>query len=401
MNQLISTVISFLIIPILLRNRMKLSTSLAITALVLAVLSMIGIHAIGNIVLGLLVTNHSRDAILTVLIVSTVGGTMKHYKLLDKVVESLLNIFRSRKIVLMIIPSMIGTLTIPGGAVLSAPFVDNIGADAGLKPPQRAAVNLIFRHISTMVFPFSIPILFLRSASPDINVYLIILYNLAFLLLMLTFAHYLFLRRIEANVPISQSDSCGFQENFRRFLIFTAPIYVPVLLNAILGIPLFAAMLVSLVIVYAESEKEKFLWVLRKSANWDILIIIISVLIIKDIILQMDEMLMIFDNIFSRTTNSLSMMTVFMGTSLFFGFITGNITVPLAVTLPMLSRINMSNDLRHVFTYYLMISAFLGYYFSPLHLCQSFTLKVMQVTIGELYKEYTVYAMVSQVQNSV
>lgn len=397
MNQLISTIIAFFFIPLLLRLKVRLSLTIAITASVLALFSGIGFQAVWRVLLGVFIEPSSRDTILTVLMVSIVGGSMKHYGLLDEVVTSVLHVIRSRKTVLMIIPSLIGTLTIPGGAVLSAPFVDNIGKDAGLEPPQRAAVNLIFRHIATMVFPFSMVMLFVRSAMPTINIYRIILYNLLFMLALLSTAYFLFLRKIETNEPIENQKPGAFGHHLRRLFFYTAPIYVPVLINALTGLPFFIAMLVSVGIIFVQCDRTHFPWVFRKSASWDTVLIIVSVLTMKDIILRMDDMLQVFDHIFARAGSHLSMMGIFILTSLFFGFITGNMTAPLAVTLPMLTRISLGTGMTsghlHVFTYFLMISAFLGYYFSPLHLCQTFTLKVMKVTTGELYRAYGVYAL--------
>ncbi|MBZ2174998.1 DUF401 family protein [Schnuerera sp. xch1] len=48
----------------------------------------------------------------------------------------------------MIIPAMIGVLIISGGALLSAPFIYNLGEEMELSPPRRAAINLVFRHIA-------------------------------------------------------------------------------------------------------------------------------------------------------------------------------------------------------------------------------------------------------------
>ncbi len=399
MYQLLTTFITFLFIPVLLRFKIRLSHTIAITAIILSLLSGIGANRIITTYVGVFLNPLSLDTILTVFMVSLVGGTMKHYRLLDRVVAAILKLIRSRKTVLMVIPSLIGMLTIPGGAVLSAPFVDDIGKDVGMIPPQRAAVNLIFRHISMLVFPFSMVILFVRSAMPDINIYVIIFYNLVFMVLLLSFAYLRYLRKIDEPQTEPNKEGGKFSHYFKELLIYTSPIYIPVVLNAVLGIPFSAAMILSVVMIFLLSDRKQFGWVLKKSAGWDTVLIIVSVLIIKDIILQMNGMLEVFDLIFSAAGSHLSLMGVFIATSLFFGFITGNMNAPLAITLPMLTRLSSSNGMSinqlHVFTYFLMISAFLGYYFSPLHLCQTFTLKVMKVSTGELYKTYGSYVFVA------
>ncbi|SMP40910.1 DUF401 family protein [Anoxynatronum buryatiense] len=394
MNQLIATLVAFLCIPVLLHLKVKLSHTIAVTAGILAVLSGIGLPAVGQVATGVFTHAPSRDTILTVLLVSVVGGAMKHYGVLDRIVTSILALVSSKRTVLVIIPGLIGTLIIPGGAILSAPFVDEIGADAGLAPARRAAVNLVFRHVAMILFPFSSTILLIRSSLPHINIYWVLLLTLIFLFLALTVAYFLYLKNIPSEPVTEAHQTVHRAVHLRHLFLDTAPIYVPVLINAATGLPFYMTMLVSIGIVYLQSNRHRFFQVLWKSASWDTVLIIIAVLVMKDIILQMDSLLMLFDAIFAASNSSLSVMGVFMATSLFFGFITGNINAPLAVTLPMLIRIStdMTMVQLHIFAYFLLISAFLGYYFSPLHLCQTFTLKMMKVTTGQLYREYRLYA---------
>ena len=74
----------------------------------------------------------------------------------------------------------------------------------------------------------------------------------------------------------------------------------------------------------------------------------------------------------------------------FFGYITGNQTAALAIILPMISHLHLDNML-YIYTYFAYGSTFMGYFFSPIHLCQAFTLEHMGVSTEELYKEYRLY----------
>ncbi len=393
MLQLIATVIAFLVIPVMLQYKIKLSTTIVTTTIILALLSRLGFQALGSIAANVFTDPYSRDTVLTIFIVSILGGTMKHYGLLNAIVDSIMGIVRNKKIVMMMIPSLIGTLIIPGGAILSAPFIDDIGEEVGMKPARRAVINLIFRHIAMLVFPFSMALLFLRSALPEINIYRIILMNIVFLGILLSTAYILYLKDFPMNPGKSESAAQKVGSSLKRLAIYTSPIYAPVLINMATGAPFYQAMIVSLLIVYELSSKEQYPQVLKHSANWDTVKIVIAVLIMKDIILEMEQMMGVFDRIFERSSGNFSMMLIFMFTSLFFGFITGYPTSALAVTLPMVSRLQLPADQLHIFAFFLLISSFLGYYFSPVHLCQAFTLKVMNVSTKDLYKEYRVYAM--------
>ena len=395
MRQLIITFIAFLFIPLLLHFRIKLSTTITATAIMLGILSGITPSTAVHVVINVFVAPLSRDTVFTIMLVSLIGGAMKHYGLLDILVDSLLQLINSKKAVLMIVPSLIGTLIIPGGAILSAPFVDEIGESAGLPSPQRAAINLIFRHIAMLVFPFSMAILFIRSAIPDINIYIIILYNIIFLSVLLPIAYFLYLYKADTHDTRDPVQKKPLQYHLSRLAYYTAPIYVPVLINAATGMPFYISMIASLMIVYYQSDRVDFLSVLKKSASWDTVLIVTAILVIKNIIMEMHMMLQLFDSFFTGSTGNLSLLAMFMVTSVFFGLMTGNITAPLAVTLPILSRIPLAANIVHIYVYFLLISAFLGYYFSPLHLCQTFTIRVMKVSTIDLYKEYSLYVLSS------
>lgn len=80
--------------------------------------------------------------------------------------------------------------------------------------------------------------------------------------------------------------------------------------------------------------------------------------------------------------------------SLFFGFVTGNSSVPLAVNLPILSIMDLPINRLYVYLFFVYRSGFIGYYFSPIHLCQILTLQEMGVSTRNLYKEYRLYILI-------
>lgn len=380
MYQLISVIISFLLIPILIRKKIKLSYTLLITAGALGILSGIGLNAIGNAILSIVRDSTSLETILTVFMVAILGGLMKHYGILDKIVDTMVLVIRNKKNILMMVPALMGLLVIPGGAMLSAPFVNEIGEDLEISPPKRAAINLIFRHIAMFVLPYSTPVLLVLATVPQIDYPKFILYNLIFVAIVILSGYFIFLKdlKVEKAPPVKNLGS-----NILKLIVYTSPIYMAVILNGITGWPFYVTLLGSIAIIYLLSNKKNFLKVTFDSISWSTLLTMIAVLIIKDMIINMDGLM----NLFSNPT-----MVVFFIAALFFGYITGNITTSLAIVLPMVSQIGLVENILYLYVYFIYVASFLGYYFSPLHLCQVFTLDIMGVTTGQLYKEYRIHA---------
>ena len=389
MYQLLVVIISFSLIPILIKRKIKLSYTLLIIAAILAIFSNIGIKSATNSVFNVFVNSPSRSTVLTVMMISILGGLMGHYKILEGIVEALEKVIKNKKNILMIIPAFIGLLVIPGGALLSAPFINNLGEELNIAPPKRAAINLIFRHIAMYIMPFSTGLLIVASSFPDLSIGKIILYNMLFVTLIIITGYFLFIKDIKVNVVAKRENLAS---NLMKLGILTSPIYLPVVISLSTGLPFYVTLLISIVVVYFLGSKKNFIRTLVKSISWHTILTMIAILIIKEIILNMDSLLEIFMTMFSNNDNIFYTLLIFFVTSLFFGFITGNQGASLAIILPMISQLNVSNNMLYIYIYFAYVSAFMGYYFSPLHLCQAFTVELMGVNTVDLYKEYKYYA---------
>jgi len=69
----------------------------------------------------------------------------------------------SRRIALGVVPLLIGTLPMPGGAIISAPLVGALNDDDARGPEALSAVNYWFRHILELAWPL-FPAFILTSA---------------------------------------------------------------------------------------------------------------------------------------------------------------------------------------------------------------------------------------------
>lgn len=389
MVQLIVVALSYTLIPILIRRKVKLSYTLLITAGFLSALSGIGGEAILKIIRSLFTSTSSLNTILVVAMVSILGGLMKHYGLLERVVETLQRITGNKKISIILIPALIGVLIVPGGAMLSAPFVNTIGEELGIIPARRAAINLVFRHVAMFVLPFSTSLLVIGSILPELNIYKIIGLNLIMIAVMLLLGHQLFLKEVK----VQAVEKSGHQlKDLKDLLFYSSPIYICVLINLIFGVPFYVAMLASLAMVYILSDKKDFLKIGKKSFNGHIVLTVMAVLVMKDVIIHMEDLMGLVNTLFSASGSIVTVFVVIFFTSLLIGYITGYSVASLAITLPLISELGASLGMMHIYTYFAFGCAFIGYFFSPLHLCQAFTLQLMGVTTNELYAQYKLYA---------
>ena len=381
-----------MMIPLLSRFKINLSYTLLAACGILALLSGIGAQAAWKSATSIFTEFLSLNTILSIMMVSILGGLMKHYKILDKIVGSIYQIIQNKKLILMILPALVGVLIIPGGALLSAPFIDEMGEEMKIPAPKRAAINLVFRHIAMFIMPFSTGILVVSAALPEINISRFIFLNLFYVIPIVFAGYILFIKDIEYSNTLKIKFS---GRNLLYFLLYTSPIYVCVIINAVTGLPFSISLIFSVLAVYLLCDKKNFFSILISSINYHTVLTVAAILIMKEIILNMDELLMLFSSMFNSESNMMSILLIFFISSVFFGVVTGNQTATLAIILPMISRLDVSLDMIYIYTYFSFACTYAGYFFSPIHLCQAFTIEYMNVSTMQLYKEYRLYVPLS------
>lgn len=76
---------------------------------------------------------------------------------------------RSRSLLLVFFPALIGLLPMPGGAIFSAPMVEKAASELSINPKDQALINYWFRHIWELAWPLY-PGLILASSLASIPV---------------------------------------------------------------------------------------------------------------------------------------------------------------------------------------------------------------------------------------
>jgi len=90
---------------------------------------------------------------LVVVLIVSLSHSLKVSGHFDKIVNSLRQYVSSRRTSVFILPALIGLLPMPGGAIFSAPMVEEISDTSMLSPAQQAASNHWFRHVWEYIWP--------------------------------------------------------------------------------------------------------------------------------------------------------------------------------------------------------------------------------------------------------
>jgi integral membrane protein (TIGR00529 family) len=186
MYPLIAIILALTLLGILLHLKLRLGYSMILSALSLAVLLRVTPHAFFRVVID---EWHSKPLGQTtgylfvtltalVLLVNVLGIAMKHTGISDRLAPALQGVFKSRRFAMAMIPMMMGMLPTPGGIMLSAPMVRDLGDHIGVGRTRLAAINFHFRHQMETVWPLfpSVPLI---QGMLGISAFTLISHNIA------------------------------------------------------------------------------------------------------------------------------------------------------------------------------------------------------------------------------
>jgi len=128
--------------------------------------------------------------IVIMILIPILGGIMEESGLMMEMIQKMRI---SKKSSLMMIPALFGLLPVPGGALMSAPIVQQIDTeeDANIK----VSINVWYRHMLIMVYPVS-SALIIASKLTNIHLYILVLGLLPALIVMWLIGYIILVRNV-------------------------------------------------------------------------------------------------------------------------------------------------------------------------------------------------------------
>lgn len=385
MFQIAVVLAAFALMPLMMRRfKLPIWLSILMACLLIHLVALRSPQASWQAVTGML-TWGNLNTILAIILVGVLSSLMKHHGMLEDIIAAAKGLIKNQKVLIALVPAVIGLLSVPGGAYLSAPYVDALGEEMGLSKPRRAVINLTYRHVTMLVSPFSAMMIYLPSLLQGQSIYAVIGLNIPFMLVMALMAAWLYL-------PRGRHRTQGAQGQSRARLAVSlikglSPILLVLLVNALLKLPMSAALLVSIFYVWALHRQEPgFLGRAAGAIKVDVALIIVAVLFAQNTVFQLQELRAVIISTFTQS-GQLAMLLIVMLGALFLGTITGLYYMSIGLFLPIALQ-TVAGNAALPLVFFIAVFSFLGYYFSPLHLCQMLTLRAMGVSQKVVYREH-------------
>ena len=115
--------------------------------------------------------------VISIILLGVLGHILKQTGALEEIIENLNTLISDIRIIAVAMPMLIGMLTVPGGAILSAPLCAEAGTRLEAPPVRQAVINNWFRHVLYFMFPL-FPSLIIASQLSGISLSRFFLHNL-------------------------------------------------------------------------------------------------------------------------------------------------------------------------------------------------------------------------------
>jgi len=368
--------IGFLIVisGILIFSKYELGITIIIGAIIFALFAQVNlIHSILNV--------FSDFSVIFLAIAMTLipilGGIMDESGLMLELVQNM-NI--SKRISIIVGPIFFGVFPVPGGALMSAPMVDQIGES--IDDEEKIAINVWYRHVVILLNPLSqsfiIPVLI-----AGLDRYLVILVMIIPFIILSLIGYFFLLKSIEK----SKKDS---ERNIKIVLknlipIITTPlvdvlgrIFFPFIVSELfIVIGLVLSIVISLKMSHLNISSIKS--ISRKMKIWRFPLLIIGMFLFLEVFLASG-----LPNDISNL-NLIFILLIFIG--FFLGFATGRIQLPLSILIPIYLLQNMLSVMPLFYFTILYLSVFLGYIITPIHPCVSYSINYFKSSYSKVIKK--------------
>lgn len=390
--QLVGLLLAFAAILILVGRRGGIGLALLAGTVVLALFSGLSPAEFARMVARGLTQRQAVELVLDVAVITSLAGVLKRFGLLDTMVRSITSVLGGARLAIMAVPSLIGTLPVLGGAILSAPMVDGLGDRLSLTRAGKAAVNLVFRHAWFYVAPFA-PSVILVSHLSGVPLGRVILGQSPFAAAMLLVGYLTLLRR-----PGRLADTAAASDDRTRatalwpLLRSVSPLIVGVGLSIGIGplrVPLYAAVGLGLVLaLFLSRGHADFrlggLPAAWAGIQWSIVLTMASVMVFGQVMRDSGTAAALVDWL---VQSGLPAWVLIVALPLLIGYVAGESTVTIGISFPALLSLAPAGHIATVATV-LYGARFLAYFISPIHLCQVLSSQFFQVTVTGLYREY-------------
>ena len=322
--------------------------------------------------------------LIIVLLILIFGEFLKTLKSLESLGAGLENLFRSTKLLLILLPALVGLLPMPAGAMMSAPMVEQVGSKRKVPAQIRMVVNYWFRHILEFSWPLYLGVVMTASVL-SISIREVILAQIPLSLAMILGGLLFCTGKIDVEKDATDGEG-GFLQNLGMALKGILPVLVVVGLNLTLRIDIALALALTLVLFSLIRKVGVSRWweMIRSAITLEIVILILAVMIFKKLITVSGAIETVPN---SLANYGISPVFAIVTVPFTVGILTGMTSAFVGISYPVLFSFLAPGGVHYGYMMLAYGAGFAGVMLSPVHLCLVVTKSYFKVSFSEIYRK--------------
>jgi integral membrane protein (TIGR00529 family) len=375
MLPVLGVLLAFAVIVILRLRNIDFSLSILTGSLIIAVTSEAPLDVLIEAVKRTITDPNTLNLAVAVALIAVLGYSLKETSLMTELIDGLRGVLPAR-VLLAMIPAMFGLLTMPGGALMSAPFNEPEANRLGLKPEHKTYVNVWFRHLWYWASPLS-PVAILAASLAGFTLNGFLAAQLPILVVTLAIGFLVSSAFTKDGERINHGAK-GLPEVARGL----APIVLAVILSAI-GVPIWMALAlgVALVFVIRRVPPGKAFEMIQSGVRWDLAAAVVSMLFFRFVVVASGSVGALFE---LATGLGVPLMSILIVVPLLVGSISGTPTMGIGIIFPLLLPLLGDYNVYVVSIIYAGLIG--GYIASPMHLCLILTNSYYKSDLRRVYR---------------
>lgn len=375
----IKMIIIFASIVLLLRKKHSLGAAMIVATLLVALLFHLTVFQVWAGVKTALISPATIKVTLALLLVMVLENTLRKSGLLQEMVDSLRELIPDQRIVMGLLPAIIGFLPSPGGAVFSAPLVAEVGRDTRLSVEKQAFVNYWYRHIWEYFFPLY-PGILLTAELLRLSMTQLVANQMIYTLVAVVLGFPAGFRGL-TRCPRETSNNSQKVNQLSMLVKGLAPIAVVIVAVLGWGINLVSALAVVIGVLWLIFRYTigQIGSTLREAFSPGLILMVVSVMIFNEMLNQA-SVFQELPGLFAQWGLPITLIAALL--PFVVGFATGVTQGFVAATFPLLGMLFDPSDLSLVTLAF--VSGFAGVMLSPVHLCLVLTVQVFKANLARV-----------------
>ncbi len=382
MTDLLKIILIVLVLLFLIKKKWDLGLVLFLGTLLTGVAFRLNFPVLARNILEALISTETLSLFGIIILVLYLGNLLQLKGNFKKMVDSFKNLIPEPRLILALPSSFIGLLPMIGGALMSAPIVEEAGQRWKLTPAWKTFLNYWFRHIWEYSWPLYVNMI-LASAILQIPIKRIATVQFPFTVLAAILGLIILFKHVH-RLPDEKTGG-KFLKSLLNLILSIWPIFLVIVLIFVFKFSMLLALaatafLTQIFFRMDFRERSRILW---QSISLKTIFLIASVMVFKRI-LEVSGALESVTGVFQ--SEGISAYLLLFAVPFFLGLLTGVNHAYVGISFPILLPIFGSENPDMVLVMFAYVSGFVGILLSPTHLCLVLTLDYFKAELRDVYK---------------